>query len=137
MGDDGREVGRAQTKGDLVCLCHRQQFFFKCIFIYFEGEIESHQERGRERGRENLRQVPHCPRRANLGLELTNCEVMTRAEIKSQTLNRRSHPGAPTDFVFNCRITGVVHIVCVSHGTAWCSAESLRCSISCQMKGAH
>ena len=30
------------------------------------------------------------------GLEPTNREILTRAEIKSRTLNRLSHPGAPT-----------------------------------------
>ena len=30
------------------------------------------------------------------GLNLTNCEIMTRAEIKSWTLNRLSHPGSLT-----------------------------------------
>ena len=29
------------------------------------------------------------------GLELTNCEIMTWAEIKSQTPDRLSHPGTP------------------------------------------
>ena len=31
----------------------------------------------------------------DLGLELTNCEIMTLAEIKSQMLNGLNHPGAP------------------------------------------
>ena len=31
----------------------------------------------------------------NAELELTNHEIMTRGEIKSQMLNRLSHPGAP------------------------------------------
>ena len=31
-------------------------------------------------------------------LKPTNCEIMTRAETKSQMLNRLSHPGAPAPF---------------------------------------
>ena len=31
----------------------------------------------------------------DVGLELTNHEIMTWAETKSQMLNGRSHPGAP------------------------------------------
>ena len=31
-------------------------------------------------------------------LKLMNCEIMTSAEIKSQTLNQLSHPGAPSFF---------------------------------------
>ena len=32
----------------------------------------------------------------DVGLELTNHEIMTGAKVKSQTLNRMSHPSAPT-----------------------------------------
>ena len=32
---------------------------------------------------------------SDAGLELTNREIMTRVEIKSQTLSRLSHPHAP------------------------------------------
>ena len=46
---------------------------------------------GAERGREN----PKCPLPSDTGLDPTNCEIMTLAEIKSQTLNRLSHPGTP------------------------------------------
>ena len=31
----------------------------------------------------------------DIGLNLTNHEIMTKAKIKSQTLNQLSHPGAP------------------------------------------
>ena len=54
------------------------------------------QGRGRERGRgENPKQAPHVSAEPSLGPELTNCEIMTRAEIKSRTLKRLNHPGAP------------------------------------------
>ena len=31
----------------------------------------------------------------NVGFDPTNHEIVTRAEIKSRTLNRLGHPGAP------------------------------------------
>ena len=67
-----------------------------CLFLRAR---ESKQGRGRKRGRERipsrLRSVSTEP---DVGLELTNLEIMTRAETKSQTLNRLSHPGAPELF---------------------------------------
>ena len=46
---------------------------------------EEQRERERERGKER---IPSGPRvvftEPDVGLELTNCEIMTRAEIKSQ-----------------------------------------------------
>lgn len=35
------------------------------------------------------------------GLELVNCEIITRAENKSQTLHQPSHPGTPLNPIFN------------------------------------
>ena len=55
------------------------QLFFK--FIYFERECG-----------ENPKQAPHT---VSIGLRLTNHEIMTCAEIKSQRLNQLNHPGAP------------------------------------------
>ena len=40
-----------------------------------------------------VRAEPHA------GLELTNCKIMTRAEIESQMLNQLSHPGTPCNLV--------------------------------------
>ena len=34
------------------------------------------------------------------GLELTDCEIVTWAEIKNQTLNQLCHPGTPRVFCF-------------------------------------
>ena len=49
-----------------------------------EGAGEGQRERGRGRIPSRLHIVSTEP---NEGLEVTNCEIMTRAEIKSQTLN--------------------------------------------------
>ena len=54
--------------------------------------------RGRERDRErerNLSRLHAVSVESNVGLDLTNYEIMTRAEIKSQMINPLSHPGAP------------------------------------------
>ena len=59
-------------------------------------------ERERESELEGVAQKKRIPSRLctvstepNTGLELPNSEIMTRAEIKSTTLNRLSHPSAP------------------------------------------
>ena len=54
----------------------------------------------REGQREKEREkIPSRPRTVSTGpsagLEPTNCEIMTGAKIRSQTLNRLSHLGAP------------------------------------------
>ena len=52
---------------------------------------------GAEREGERIPSRPRSvSREPNAGLKLTNCEIMTWAEIKSQMLNWLSHPGAPT-----------------------------------------
>ena len=43
--------------------------------------------------RDNPKQAPLCQQELDVGLELTNHEIMTWPEIKSQTLNWLSHPG--------------------------------------------
>ena len=37
----------------------------------------------------------------DVGLELTNCEMVTWAEVKSQMFNQLSHPGAPVIAILN------------------------------------
>ena len=66
------------------------------MFIF---ERESTWGRGREREGDTeseagfrLQAVSTEP---DAGLELINCEIMTRAQTKSQTLNLLSHPGTP------------------------------------------
>ena len=49
-------------------------------------------ERNRKRIPSRLHAVDAEP---DVGLELTNREIPTGAEIKSQTLNRLGHPGIP------------------------------------------
>ena len=49
----------------------------------------------REEERENPKQVLHRKHRPDTGLDPMNCESMSWAAVKSQTLNRLSHPGAP------------------------------------------
>ena len=59
------------------------------------------QRRGRERGRERIpSRLCAVSTEPNTGLEVTNREIMTRAKIKSLTLNRLSHPGAPVSGIF-------------------------------------
>ena len=66
------------------------------MFIYLFWKSESKHEKGgkRERGRipSRLRTVSAEP---DTGLNPTNREIVTLAEIKSWTLNWRSHPSAP------------------------------------------
>ena len=53
--------------------------------------------RGRKRDRDRIpSRLCTVSTEPDVELELTNREIMTSAEIKSQMLNRLSHPGAPT-----------------------------------------
>ena len=56
-------------------------------------------QRERERPRIASR-LPAVSTEPVVGLELANCEIMTRANTKSQTLNPLSHPGAPQVYHF-------------------------------------
>ena len=53
---------------------------------------EAERERGREITPSRLRAASAEP---DVGLELTNREIMTQAETKSRRLRRLSHPGTP------------------------------------------
>ena len=82
----------------LVCYCystlHLYFYFFKLISLFWERERRREHQcgRGREKGRENSQQATRWhSTEPNTGLELMNCEIMTWAEIKIQTLNRMSH----------------------------------------------
>ena len=77
-------------------------YFRVFIHLFWEREKESAEagERQRERQREGVRErIPSRLRTANMkpsaGLGLTNREIMTWAEIKSQMLTQMSHPDAP------------------------------------------
>ena len=68
------------------------KFFFQILFIYFEREREQKAQRESERESQAASALSTEP---NVGLEPTNCEIMTRAKTKSRMLNCLSHPGAP------------------------------------------
>ena len=72
--------------------------FFKRLF-FWERQRQREWGRGREGGRERESQagfvLPAQGLTSAQGLNSQNCEIMTWAETKSQTLNRLSHPGAP------------------------------------------
>ena len=63
------------------------------VYLFILGERESEQARAGEGQRER---IPSrlCTARveSNVGLELLSHEIMTRAEIRGQTLNQLSHP---------------------------------------------
>ena len=67
--------------------------------FFFERERESisvNRRRGRERGRESIPSRLHIiSTQPDVGLKPMNHEMMTRAKVKSWTLNQLSHPGAP------------------------------------------
>ena len=83
-----KTVWRFLTKWNIV-------FFFWSLFIYL-WEREHKQRRGRERGRQKIPSRLHTvSSEPNVGLELTNREIMTRAEIQSWTFNWLSCPDTP------------------------------------------
>ena len=63
-----------------------------------QREEREHTSRGGAERRREGERIPSSlcivSTQPNVRLELTNCEIMTRAEIKSQMLNQLSHPGA-------------------------------------------
>ena len=71
-------------------------YFLKVYLFIFEREREHARASGggaeKEGERKNPRQPLHCQHRAHVGLKLTNHEITTSAEVKSQTLNRLNHP---------------------------------------------
>ena len=85
-----------------IIYCFVCGVFLVYLFIYFERERETEKETvsrggaGMWVGEERIPSRP-CAVSAEpkTGLELENCEIMTRTQIKSETLNRVSHPGAP------------------------------------------
>ena len=78
-------------------------FIYLSLFILKETETETawveRAQRDRERETENP-QVGSALAEPDAGLDLTNCEIMTWAETKSQMLNQLSHPGASKDFIY-------------------------------------
>ena len=87
-------------------------FFFKshlknylCLFIFWERE--SKPGRGRERIPSRHYVVSTEP---SVGLKLTNCEIMTWVETKSQTLNWPSYPGSHALFTSICFMLCEFHL---------------------------
>ena len=64
------------------------------------AEREGERERERERAPSRFHAASRQP---NSGLPLANCEIMTGAKIKTQMLNRLSHPGAPVCALYDCQ----------------------------------
>ena len=76
-----------------VGLSRGEVFGFLSLFIYCERvRAGEGQREKRERIPSRLHTVGMEP---DVGLEPVNREIMTRAEIKTQTLHQLSHPGAP------------------------------------------
>ena len=74
---------------------------FKCLFTYFFERDKEQVGKGREReGDREPSRLHAVGTEPKAGLELTNCDIMTWAETKSQTLNQLSHPGGPGHWNF-------------------------------------
>ena len=86
-------------------------FVSLCLFfMYFEREIMSSE--GAETEGEKIPSRLHTiSADSNTGLKPTNHKIMTRAEIKSQTLNLPSHPSTPNSDIFECWIAWF-YLVC-------------------------
>ena len=71
------------------------QFLFFNVYLFWERTCaRAGKSRDREGGRVPSRLQPVSPE-PDVGFDPMNCEIMTQAEIKSQTLNQQSHPSAP------------------------------------------
>ena len=94
--------------------------FFSMFLSLSFFEKEREREWGRGRDRENPKQAPCCRCRARCGARSPDYEIVTWADSKSQTLNRRSHPSAPSMDVF-VRMRKQEHRGGLSlyHETAW------------------
>ena len=68
--------------------------FFKCLFILRENERVYKLGRVRQGERESQAGSQGLDK----GLNFTNCEIMTCAEIKSWMFNQLGHPGAPAAY---------------------------------------
>ena len=66
------------------------------MFIYLFWEREHEPGEG-EREREGERESQAVSTELDEGLDLTNCEIMTWAEIENRVLNQLSHPGTPSE----------------------------------------
>ena len=76
----------------LIELTQMIGLFFNLVFIYFERKSRGEAEREGDRIPSRLCTSGTEP---DVGLEPTNCEIVTSAKIKSRTPNRLNHPRAP------------------------------------------
>ena len=95
--------GLLENEFQVDCRSKCKKGIFKVyLFIYFpQWDWEGQRERERKRISSRLCTVSTEP---DVGLELTNCKIMTSAEIKSQMLNWLTHPGAPKGYFHSLRI---------------------------------
>ena len=82
----------------MLTLREKGKIFFKNVYVFISREREWEKERIPSR----LHTVSPEP---DVGLELMNHEIMTRAETKSWTLNQLSHSGAPKRKILNNNLT--------------------------------
>ena len=67
--------------------------FKKFLFIYFERESTNEGgEESESRGERIPSRISIVSTKSDVGLELTNCEIITWAKIKNQMFNQLSHP---------------------------------------------
>ena len=81
---------------------------FLNVYLFWKRERESMYEQGvggRERGNERECRLHAVSTEPDVELKLPNHEIMTWAEIKSQTLKWLGHPGTP-DFLFKAYLVG-------------------------------
>ena len=83
-------MGCVDTCLTIISACVCDGVFFFLSFLYFEREKASREGAEREMERENPKQALSCPCRVQCGTQthetLMNREIMTGAEIKSQSL---------------------------------------------------
>ena len=75
------------------CVHRFDQILFLGLFIYFKRD-RAHVREG-QRERESQAGSPLSAQCLMRGFNVTNCKIVIWVEIKSQTINLLSHPGAP------------------------------------------
>ena len=108
------QLNRGRSHNLYSDLLHWPSFlsFLKIIYLFWEREGRRGRERERERTQGKLHAVSTEP---DVGLELTKHEIVTWAEIKSQTRNRLSHPGVPWPLFLNTD----KNLLCLNHLGSW------------------